>query len=82
MGGGRTIMLGKDKRTNGQNVYDHDGTMLTCHFKNGRVKAKGRVIDEKTEGERPSCHETGEPWQTATSRPTRSTDSGRGSKGA
>lgn len=56
-------MLGKDKYANGQKVYEYDGATLTYYFKNGKVKAKGRFVDEEMEGQWLFYRETGELWQ-------------------
>lgn len=56
-------MLEKKEYANGQKVYDYDGTTLTYYFKNGKVKAKGTLVDEKMEGEWLFYRETGQLWQ-------------------
>jgi antitoxin component YwqK of YwqJK toxin-antitoxin module len=55
-------MLEKKIYSNGQKVYDLEADMLTYFFKTGRIKAKGRFINGKMEGEWRFYRETGQLW--------------------
>lgn len=58
-----SILLEKKTYSNGQKVFDWDGTTLTYYFKNGEVKAKGQYINEQMEGEWLFYRESGQLWQ-------------------
>jgi len=62
-GGGRTEMLERKKYANGQDVFTCSDDTLTYYFKNGRVKAQGRFIDDRMEGEWHFYRESGQLWQ-------------------
>jgi antitoxin component YwqK of YwqJK toxin-antitoxin module len=54
-----------EKKTyaNGQRVYEAQGDCLTYYFKNGRVKADGRIENGQMVGEWKFYRETGQLWQ-------------------
>ena len=54
-----------EKKTyaNGQAVYETQGDRLTYFFKNGRVKAEGRIENGQMAGEWKFYRETGQLWQ-------------------
>ena len=49
--------------SNGQKTFELLGDQLTYYFKNGKVKAKGRSVNEVMEGEWIFYRETGQLWQ-------------------
>jgi antitoxin component YwqK of YwqJK toxin-antitoxin module len=56
-------MINKKDYSNGQKVQILNGNKLTYFFKNGKVKADGRLINDKMEGEWKFYRETGQLWQ-------------------
>jgi antitoxin component YwqK of YwqJK toxin-antitoxin module len=56
-------MFKKKKYTNGNNIYKLEEKTLTYYFKNGNVKAKGRYIKNRMEGEWLFYRESGQLWQ-------------------
>jgi len=56
-------MLDKKYCANGTPVYNLTGDRLTYYYKNGKLKAEGKYIKDKMEGEWLFYRETGQLWQ-------------------
>ena len=56
-------MLDKKYYANGTPVYDLTGDRLTYYYKNGKLKAEGKYINDKMEGEWLFYRETNQLWQ-------------------
>lgn len=57
-------MLDKEFYANGQKQYEQNGDMLTYFYKDGKIRAIGKYIDGKMEGEWKFYRATGHFWQT------------------
>jgi antitoxin component YwqK of YwqJK toxin-antitoxin module len=56
-------MLEKKYYANGTPVYKLTGDRLTYYYKNGKLKADGKYINDKMEGEWLFYRETGQLWE-------------------
>jgi len=56
-------MLDKKYYANGTPVFDLTGDRLTYYYKNGKLKADGKYINGKMEGEWLFYRETGQLWE-------------------
>lgn len=56
-------MLGKSEYNNGNKIYEIKDDTLTYYFKDGKVKAKGKYINDLMEGEWLFYRGTGQLWQ-------------------
>lgn len=53
-------MLKKKVYSNGRKAYALEGEILTCYYKNGKIKASGPFVGDKMEGEWRFYRETGQ----------------------
>ena len=56
-------MMKNKTYSNGQITFEQSGDQLTYYFKNGKVKAKGKFVNELMEEECIFYRETGQLWQ-------------------
>ena len=56
-------MKEKTHYANGQRIFDQSGEILTYYFKDGKVKAHGKSINNLMTGEWRFYRETGDLWQ-------------------
>lgn len=56
-------MMKQKQYANGQKSYEQNGDTLTYFFKNGEVKAFGKSVNDKMQGEWMFYREPGQLWQ-------------------